>query len=311
MPGVSTKGEDMAARILLVLAALGILYGCGKASSPEHQEKQGGVEEAATPTATKLERLPPKAVEGSFAEPVDVGNATILVNGAYKTENNPKMRTLRSLHYEGTFVLVFFVYTAGGKQPVEMPEPLALTLEDSEGRFYATDEEHGIASSYASRQDLRLSEFPPTTVNPGVPWATVVAFPIPPDASGFTLRGGGPACPQCGKGFEIDLGDALSTPPSTPNSSSSAPATPEEEEAPALLGDKQMAKLDDAGRKRLLACQRDMAHELWGNKQAAEEDIAHLTKLARKKGTTVQQEMWFWGYRCPEEIPGMEHMEVE
>jgi hypothetical protein len=82
-------------------------------------------------------------------------------------------------------------------------------------------------------------------------------------------------------------------------------------DAPALLGDEQMAKLDDAGRKQLLACQQDMAHEVWGNKQAAEEEIAYRIKQARKKGTTVQQEMWFAGYRCPEEIPGMEHMEVE
>src|SRR3712207_2637125 len=82
-------------------------------------------------------------------------------------------------------------------------------------------------------------------------------------------------------------------------------------DAPALLGDEQMAKLDDAGRKQLLACQREMVHDVWGEKQAAEEEIAFLTKQARKKGTTVQQEMWFVGYRCPQEIPGMEHMEVE
>ena len=82
-------------------------------------------------------------------------------------------------------------------------------------------------------------------------------------------------------------------------------------DAPALLRDEQMAKLDDAGRKQLLACQREMVHDVWGDKQAAKEDIAFLTKQARKKGTTVQQEMWFVGYRCPQEIPGMEHMEVE
>ena len=82
-------------------------------------------------------------------------------------------------------------------------------------------------------------------------------------------------------------------------------------DAPALLGDEQMAKLDDAGRKQLLACQRDLVHEVWGDKKAAKEDIAFITKQARKKGTTVQQGMWFAGYRCPEEIPGMEHMEVE
>jgi hypothetical protein len=82
-------------------------------------------------------------------------------------------------------------------------------------------------------------------------------------------------------------------------------------DVPALLGDEQMAKLDDAGRTQLLACQRDMVHDVWGNKQAAEEEIAYRSKQARKKGTTVQQEMWFAGYRCPEEIPGMEHMEVE
>jgi hypothetical protein len=84
-----------------------------------------------------------------------------------------------------------------------------------------------------------------------------------------------------------------------------------EHDVPALLGDEQMAKLDDAGRKQLLACQRDLVHEVWGDKKAAKEDIAFITKQARKKGTTVQQEMWFAGYRCPEEIPGMEHMEVE
>ena len=104
------------------------------------------------------------------------------------------------------------------------------------------------------------------------------------------------------------------TPPPTPKSSNSATATQKEihdHDAPALLGDEQMAKLDYAGRKQLLACQRDMVHDVWGNKQAAKEDIAYLTKQARKKGTTVQQEMWFAGYRCPEEIPGMEDMEVE
>jgi hypothetical protein len=82
-------------------------------------------------------------------------------------------------------------------------------------------------------------------------------------------------------------------------------------DAPALLGDEQMAKLDNAGRKQLLACQRDMVHEVWGKKQAAEEEIAYRIKQARKEGTTVQQEMWFAGYRCPEEIPGMEDVEVE
>jgi hypothetical protein len=112
--------------------------------------------------------------------------------------------------------------------------------------------------------------------------------------------------------------DQASSPPEhhttaqTPKSSNSA-STPKEieHEVPALLGDEQMAKLDQAGRKQLLACQREMVHEVWGDKKAAEEDIAFITKQARKKGTTVQQEMWFTGYRCPEEVPGMEHMEVE
>jgi hypothetical protein len=112
--------------------------------------------------------------------------------------------------------------------------------------------------------------------------------------------------------------DQASSPPEhhttaqTPKSSNSA-STPKEieHEVPALLGDEQMAKLDEAGRKQLLACQREMVHEVWGDKKAAEEDIVFITKQARKKGTTVQQEMWFTGYRCPEEVPGMEHMEVE
>jgi hypothetical protein len=104
------------------------------------------------------------------------------------------------------------------------------------------------------------------------------------------------------------------TPPPTPKSSISARATQKEihhHDVPALLGDEQMAKLDDAGRKQLLACQRDMVHDVWGDKQATEEEMAYLTKEARKKGTTVQQEMWSAGYRCPEEVPGMEDMEVD
>lgn len=83
------------------------------------------------------------------------------------------------------------------------------------------------------------------------------------------------------------------------------------DEVPALLGDEQMAKLDDAGRKQLLACQRDMVLDVWGNKKDAEKEIAYRIKQARKKSKTVQQELWFAGYRCPEEIPGMENMEVE
>jgi hypothetical protein len=112
--------------------------------------------------------------------------------------------------------------------------------------------------------------------------------------------------------------DQASSPPEhhttaqTPKSSNSATTPKEiEHDAPALLGDEQMAKLEDADRKQLLACQREMVHDVWGDKKAAEEDIAFITKQARKKGTTVQQEMWFTGYRCPEEVPGMEHMEVE
>jgi hypothetical protein len=104
------------------------------------------------------------------------------------------------------------------------------------------------------------------------------------------------------------------TPPPTPKSSISASATQKEthhHDVPALLGDEQMAKLDDTGRKQLLACQRDLVLEVWGDKQSTEEEIAYLTKQARKKGTTVQQEMWFVGYRCPEEILGMEDMEIE
>lgn len=192
---------------------MGGLYACGQVSSPpERQEKQGGVQEVRTPAAT-VPPTPPattpltspnpaQPVKGDVGEPVDVGTATILVSEAFKTENNPKVASQK---YEGTFVIVFLTYTPEGKQPVQIPDPLPLTLEDSEGRSYATDEEQGIAGSYAYKRDLGLSEELPT-VNPGVPWKTVVAFPVPPDASGFTLRGGDFDCPQCGKGFEIDLG---------------------------------------------------------------------------------------------------------
>jgi hypothetical protein len=49
----------MAVRVLLVLAAFGVLYGCGQASSPvERQEKQGGVEEVAPEEVTENEQTP-------------------------------------------------------------------------------------------------------------------------------------------------------------------------------------------------------------------------------------------------------------
>ena len=62
----------MAVRVLLVLAALAVLYGCGQASSPpERQEKQVGVEE-------------PKPKEPK--EPTEQGGARIFT-GTYKCED--------------------------------------------------------------------------------------------------------------------------------------------------------------------------------------------------------------------------------
>ena len=78
----------------------------------------------------------------------------------------------------------------------------------------------------------------------------------------------------------------------------------ESEEPPALLGDEQMAKLDDAGRKQLLACQRDMAYDVWGKKQAAEEEIAYRIKQARKKGHNRAAGNVVRGIQMPREDPG-------
>jgi hypothetical protein len=57
MEQVQELGGSMTVRVLLVLAALAVLYGCGQASSPpERQEKQGGVEEVAPEEATENEQ---------------------------------------------------------------------------------------------------------------------------------------------------------------------------------------------------------------------------------------------------------------
>src|SRR5215210_3326948 len=53
---VARRGGSMAVRVLLVLAAYAVLYGCGQASSPvEKQEKKEGVEqpEKAVASGTK------------------------------------------------------------------------------------------------------------------------------------------------------------------------------------------------------------------------------------------------------------------
>jgi hypothetical protein len=40
----------------------------------------------------------------------------------------------------------------------------------------------------------------------GTSWDTVVAFPVAPEASGFTFLGADFSCPQCHKGYEVELG---------------------------------------------------------------------------------------------------------
>jgi hypothetical protein len=57
MEWVHRTDRNMVVRFLLVLAAFGVLYGCGRASSPpERQEKQGGVEEVAPEEAAENEQ---------------------------------------------------------------------------------------------------------------------------------------------------------------------------------------------------------------------------------------------------------------
>jgi hypothetical protein len=65
----------MAVRLLLVLAALAVLYGCGQASSPvEKQEKQGGVEQAQPETVTPA---PDQEVQREEPTTAVVGNMPI------------------------------------------------------------------------------------------------------------------------------------------------------------------------------------------------------------------------------------------
>jgi hypothetical protein len=46
--GIATRGGCMAVRVLLVVAAFAVLYGCGQTNSPpEKQEKQAGAEQVA------------------------------------------------------------------------------------------------------------------------------------------------------------------------------------------------------------------------------------------------------------------------
>jgi hypothetical protein len=69
---VATQGGSMAVRVLLMLTAFAVLYGCGQASSPpERQEKQVGVEEAK-----------PKEPK----EPTEQAGASIF-SGTYKCED--------------------------------------------------------------------------------------------------------------------------------------------------------------------------------------------------------------------------------
>ncbi len=53
---MGSRGESMAVRVLLVLVAFAVVYGCGRASSPaesERQEKQAGVERTEAPAQSR------------------------------------------------------------------------------------------------------------------------------------------------------------------------------------------------------------------------------------------------------------------
>jgi hypothetical protein len=84
----------MAVRVLLVLTAFAVLYGCGQASSPvEKQEKQVGAEqvareeEQASPEPTTAEAVGNIPIAGIVGESVEAGSFDLRVLDYFVTDN--------------------------------------------------------------------------------------------------------------------------------------------------------------------------------------------------------------------------------
>jgi hypothetical protein len=81
----------MAVRVLVVLAAFTVLYGCGQASSPpERQEKQGGVEEAAPEEEVENEQKEEKEKVAPGYTPEEQAKADAAKAAAAKHEITPE-----------------------------------------------------------------------------------------------------------------------------------------------------------------------------------------------------------------------------
>ncbi len=172
----------MAVRVLLMLAVLAVLYGCGQTSSPvEKQEKQEGVEQAqrereqpkaGTPSGGGQEETPQQVagnipIAGIVGENVETGAFGFRVLDYFVTDHYYYMTDPYSDDYEdvlptaGQFVVVNYSVTNTGAETVSPNLIGALHVRAPDRKIEVYEQTDLVTPPHRTSPDLYLDDIPP------------------------------------------------------------------------------------------------------------------------------------------------------
>jgi hypothetical protein len=144
---------------------------------PATQAAERTPEEKPEPRPDKKKQKKPKVEMHAVGESAQAGKMTWTLTNAYETNALEDPRGLERPK-QGHFVVVDFNFTNGANESVTLDDTMHITLKDSQGRKFSTDNEQWLY--IPMRKDIFLKE-----VNPGVTQKGRVIFTVAPDASGF------------------------------------------------------------------------------------------------------------------------------
>lgn len=160
----------MVVRVLLVLAAFGVLFGCGQASSPvERQEKRGGVEQAepapepTEPTQQVVGNMP---IAGVIGENIAAGSFDLRVLDYFTADEYYYATDLYmedeqdALSQAGKFVVVNYSITNTSPQTIS-PTPIGQLHARAAGRVEVYDQSSQVTPPHRLSPELALVEIPP------------------------------------------------------------------------------------------------------------------------------------------------------
>lgn len=170
--------------VLLLLIVIGValfLWGYFTSDFPAPLPARHRATSAAMPSPTGTGT---PGTQGLQAQP---GHPFIYGNGLYTVEKMERVAQVgqggNSVTASGSFLLVFLSVTNQGQEPLSF-SPSDFSLRDKQGRTFTLHSEATKLASLANQKSDLFSE----ALQPGLSRETVLAFDVPKESSGLSLR---------------------------------------------------------------------------------------------------------------------------